>query len=690
MLSKEQYFTPLQKSIPFASSSKMNTFSSDVKRKKKKMKRKLAHNFSSPYYSENYPCLNNTNLSEKLNDESVLISGSIRPKLHSKELTSKKDNNENVFLNDYEAEISCKPIFIKNNRFYKNNNWYKEIMTVIHDEESEESCNEKHSDKVVITSNKTLEDYSSESVIIYPEIKSDNIKSLKQQKQLSSYSNSNKISLKLIEHLNKSSSKKENQSIINEHNKSQSYVSCDENMSMPYNSTLYESCYLFDEKEVFGNTTSLNVKHSVDGLKSKKPQMNELETSPLYNNSTETILKKFDPYLLYSASVSDFSNANDSNVKLSNKLALNENNEPNPFINSNLTSHLPVENINFESFSNQINCDTCNFESLTIADVSNSNRNNEENEKYDQFIFEESISKEFDEPLCLSFDKSSSILQSSSNLEQITAIHKQNSTDISSKENVDPNVSLVEKHVLITSSECSSKNILKYNDIILNLSNNRKIDSDHNTLHTLQNSSQDKFDTICHSHSFQFNMNNKLSNSNNSSIINQENFHPINDQLSNLFNQSENNSVGFENISNIKYENNTFTEDHTIVYNTKFDDNLKISQSNLTKNISRQKRYAIRFNNEDVFDENKTEVQNSTMPYLNQNQSLLSPLNALGFRLDPGKKWRRSMAILRSFIDGNLNQTSNCTLNNTKGRKWISTIDDVLRQQHISNSINLI
>lgn len=695
MLSKEQCSTPLLKSIPFSHNNKMNTISSDGKRKKNKMKKNLAHNFNSPYYSS----LNNTNLSEKMNDKSVLISGSIRPKLLNKEPSSKNNNNQNVFSNDYEAEICCKPITNKHSKSYKNNNWYKEVMAVIHDEEFEKSCHEKHSNRDVILSNKSLEDNSSEPVIIYPEVKSSTTKSLKQQKQLSSNSDLNKMSLQFIKDINKCSFEKENhdstldcskahiyKGVIDEANKkSQSFELCDENVSIPYDNSLYESCYLFDEKEEIGNNTSLSAKISVDTSKNILPQINELETSPpSYNNSTN-ILNKFDPSPLYSSCVLDSSNSNVSNVKLSNKLELNENNRLNSDVSSNHTSLLSSENINLESINNHIICETFNFESLTLVDVTNGIKIDEENEKYDQFIFEESISQEFDQPLCSSFNKS--ILQSSSSLEQITAIYKQNSIDINSKENTDPNnVSLVEKDMLKTSSEFSSNNSFKYNDVI-NLSNNRKIDSDHNTL---QNSSQDEFDTICHSNTFQFDMKNELSNSNNSCIIiNQEKFYPINDQSSCLFNQSEDIS-GFENISNIKYENNTIIGEHTTVDDTEFDNDLDTSKSNLSKNVSRQKRYAIRFNAEKVFDENNIEVQNSTTRYLNQNQSILSPLNAPGFRLDPGKKWRRSMIIMRNFIDGNLNQTSNCTLNNTKGRKWISTIDDVLRQQYIGNSIHLI
>lgn len=103
---------------------------------------------------------------------------------------------------------------------------------------------------------------------------------------------------------------------------------------------------------------------------------------------------------------------------------------------------------------------------------------------------------------------------------------------------------------------------------------------------------------------------------------------------------------------------------------------------------SRQKRYASRFQNNfkfDTIDDSTNEVYNPTQRYQDHSESIWFQQNTPGFHLEPGKKWRRSIIIVRNFIDRNLDQSTNSTQNITKGRKWNSTVDDVLRQQSISN-----
>lgn len=99
----------------------------------------------------------------------------------------------------------------------------------------------------------------------------------------------------------------------------------------------------------------------------------------------------------------------------------------------------------------------------------------------------------------------------------------------------------------------------------------------------------------------------------------------------------------------------------------------------------RRKRYASRFQSNLNLD-TTDEVYNSTQKYQNHSESICFQQNTPGFHLEPGKKWRRSIIIVRNFIDQNLDLTTNLTQNITKGRKWTSTVDDVLRQQSISNN----
>jgi len=98
-------------------------------------------------------------------------------------------------------------------------------------------------------------------------------------------------------------------------------------------------------------------------------------------------------------------------------------------------------------------------------------------------------------------------------------------------------------------------------------------------------------------------------------------------------------------------------------------DIIEINESNLSLFIPRRKRYAARFQSLDVIDEST------------QLETILTEENSTVFHLEPGKKWRRSISIVRSFMDRNMNES----INFTKGRKWAYTVDGVLRRQSISN-----
>lgn len=120
--------------------------------------------------------------------------------------------------------------------------------------------------------------------------------------------------------------------------------------------------------------------------------------------------------------------------------------------------------------------------------------------------------------------------------------------------------------------------------------------------------------------------------------------------------------------------------------------NILTDETNITNILeaskSRRKRYASRFQNNfklETNDDSTNAVYNPTQRYQDHSESIWFQQNTPGFHLEPGKKWRRSIIIVRNFIDRNLDQTANLTQNMTKGRKWNSTVDDVLRQQSISN-----
>lgn len=167
--------------------------------------------------------------------------------------------------------------------------------------------------------------------------------------------------------------------------------------------------------------------------------------------------------------------------------------------------------------------------------------------------------------------------------------------------------------------------------------------------------------------------------------------------------------------------NNVLLNDENIIFlencsqyssceeNLKYNDDIKLSkdcvvdsnqnlsiltdETNITNILetskSRRKRYASRFQNDfklETIDESTNEVYNSTQRYQDHSESIWFQQNTQGFHLEPGKKWRRSIVIVRNFIDQNFDLTTNLTQSITKGRKWNSTVDDVLRQQFISNN----
>lgn len=164
------------------------------------------------------------------------------------------------------------------------------------------------------------------------------------------------------------------------------------------------------------------------------------------------------------------------------------------------------------------------------------------------------------------------------------------------------------------------------------------------------------------------------------------------DTSSCLLSHFENRKTMFKDVSCVEYAEQSIIEKQTLMCNNTFDDKLeKTNASNFSNTNLRRKRYASRFDQsiklnsyKDFKNENNFEFQNSTHRYQDCSQSVLSQHNTTGFCLQPGKKWRRSISIVRNYINGQLDQTTNFTANTAKGRKWCSTVDNLLQLQHIS------
>eukprot|EP00102_Acyrthosiphon_pisum_P021946 XP_016659156.1 PREDICTED: uncharacterized protein LOC100159679 isoform X2 [Acyrthosiphon pisum] len=119
-----------------------------------------------------------------------------------------------------------------------------------------------------------------------------------------------------------------------------------------------------------------------------------------------------------------------------------------------------------------------------------------------------------------------------------------------------------------------------------------------------------------------------------------------------------------------KCEENTSTKNQINISISENDTN-DILETNESVFVPRRKRYAARFQNLEVIEE------------FSQLDTILTEENTTVFHLEPGKKWRRSISIVRGCMDRNMNES----INFTKGRKWAYTVDDILRRQSINTSI---
>lgn len=709
---RDQCSTPFQKTI-FAHGKQFNNISSKKKRKKNKSKINFICTLNHPYTptlskKPEYSYLNSSNLkvkeSKKYNqlEESVLISGShcLLPSktqqnskhkfLQSAIVNSHRRHRKQVLKNP--SKSNNKKIKNFNNSKEKNSNWYKDIMTIFNKEK-------------IINVEKTLEKDKSDSVIINYEATDVITKSLENCKESSPFLNVSKKLLQPTTYINKSSSEEDDDDSIVNFNKSKKHNSYknniaeikektiiekpipdelyDEDSSNLFNDSLYVSCYELPKNKVTQHIESPNVdcvnsiNVSIDDklfvdkcsiTNSKSPQQNQISSykssllNSLYNNINESCIDGLD-------------------IKSLCVLEQNKSNKSSNFINFNQSSHTSVnENISLQSSSNKFVKNAYKFNSQILLDVT---------DKFSDITIDDKVER-FDESSSLFLNKSSLnnsvsnnsslILHSSSASKLDTIIYKQNHSNVF-LENIDfNNMSLNKKDVDFLKTTCihySKNNNLKcddmYNDI--NSSNNKK------------NFFNKENDVLCN------NNQNELFNYSSSYITSEEKLPPNCNETSGLSNESKNIYSDFEDISCIKYEEQTTNENLTNIYNNTFDEKLEetTNTQNFSQNISRRKRYAERFQNininsieEHAHQNSIVEIQNSTHKYIDYTQSILHHQNVSGFRLEPGKKWRRSILIVRNFIDRNLDQTTNFTANESKGRKWISTVDDVLRQQSIS------
>jgi len=484
-------------------------------------------------------------------------------------------------------------------------------MNIFCDEESLE----KPKNQNVITTEEHINMCSLEPVLTYDTIQ---LNPSEQQKQSLPLSDLNNISILSLRHSNKSSSGNDNLSVlssvrsksnidnsiitIEESHPSEPSILYDKHLPTCTNSS-YESCYQLDKSKSIEDCRLTNVDYiSVNSSNDKDfaiktnnedyklLQLNQCKTLSSCKNSTCTIqnnleTEDFSNSCYSRQDYSKVSSADHLDFKLQNILDRIDNNKQSAYAENNQSSVIPLdENTILQSDNEQFNSYSPDSESQILLDVTTKFSDiiiDDTTEQYDESIKEKSVLGEFDRTYTSNLKQNiilnnSSILQSSSSLEQDTVIYKQIGTDaLHTKESAD------------------------YNNLLLN---DKSIEL---KSHVTTNRCKEN--------------------------INAENQINISDSVSN--------------------------------------DISEINESNLSVFMPRRKRYAARFQSLDVIDESSQLETNFTEE------------NSIVFHLEPGKKWRRSISIVRSFMDRNMNES----LNFTKGRKWANTVDDVLRRQSISN-----
>ncbi|KAL4113584.1 hypothetical protein QTP88_017190 [Uroleucon formosanum] len=638
ILSKEQCSTPLQKSMLFAHGNKFNSMSSK-KIKKNKLKKNLVHAVNTINSSElpsqlEHSHLKNSNTLRKINyeynnplEESIQISSSHFPP--SKNKYSENSTANNHLLNSSNNRLCRITKKKKPTSKEKNSNWYHKVMNIFCDEESINL--EKSRNQDFMTSEKHMNMCSFEPVLTY---ETKQLKPLEHQKPSLPLSNLINIPFQSIQNFNISSSENDNHSVLSldrsKSNRENSIITIDNikegtiEESQPSQSCIlynkypsecsnssYESCYQLDKSKAIEDSRLPNVDYaSVNSLNDEdfidKPnnedykllQLNQYRTPSSCKNSTSLIqnkIKKENTSNSYSLSYdySKVSSADHLDIRLLNILDRIDNNKQSAYTQNNEISLIPFYENNGLQSDEQNDCCPPDSESQILLDVTAKFSNiiiDDKIQQCDKSIKEESLFGEFDHTLDISLNTSnhkqdiilnnSSILQSSSSLEQDTVIYKQNCTT--------------------------------------------------DVLHTKENA-----------------------NYNNQSL---------NDQSFELKTH----------MPTVKCEEKTNTKNQINISNSENDTNNILETNESSVFMPRRKRYAARFQSLKVIEESS------------QLETILTEENTTVFHLEPGKKWRRSISIVRGFMDRNMNES----INFTKGRKWAYTVDDVLRRQSINTSIH--
>lgn len=670
--SRNQCSTPIQ-------SSTYNTYQNKLNNKKKSKIQKnlgsafdtqVSSNISNISKKSNYSHLNSSDSSTGINYqfnkfENSIIAGS---HLSKKKIIKKNINTVSSTVNNgiknrkvvsYKSKRHCIKKKEKSLSKESHSNWYRKVMNIIGDKETHSSKNlhnNEHRNEEIKT-DQSLENHCFKSDTLVHDLKNVTIKPLEQQLSLTSF-NLNNESFQSFKSIENSPLRNEfahdlvsnciisNKSNIVEdqiNDMSQSHILTDYNTSDSYCNSLYQTFYEVDENKVIESIRSPNTIYtSFVGEESLCDKPKAVDCKPSQQNKIESSLSSIikqntlpsDSSCNLDLNSSIESCADSLDIKLVN--ILERCRIPNVYPNFNQSS-LPVTNIDHKFNKQQSVCRESNSKSFMLQDVTN---------KFSNISLINEITHNDQSISNISRNSSSDSQSSHLGLEQNTVIYKQNCTDEFSKENVDnQNWFFDEKNIvpLITPNKCSLKeDSLKDNHLYESISSLTEEDITSDS--TLNN----------------YTKNTRI---------------------------QDNSLIDLIDVSPIKYVQNATIKDQTTT-SSNSSENLPITSK---INAPRQKRYGTRFlNNFDVieesFDINEFEVNNSSQKYVDHSQSKQFQQNIpAGFRLEPGKKWRRSIVIVRNFIDGHLDQTANFSQNITKGRKWSSTVDEVLRQQSLGN-----
>lgn len=674
--------TPLQTTPSFACGKTFNTYSSTNLKKKNisKTNRNLGHAFNISYSLEviktpDYSHLSGPSLSSRINYEhrlinkSVLLSGcNLLPPLNKKlVLKNKFTKNETYGYNQLEAEKYHKSNLKKPSKSHirikkkknstktKESNWCKNTMDILQKKipsPSKELFNINHDIIDEITNlEKSLVDYNHESITALCDTK--NLSTSEQQNKSPYPDLISNTSFQYIKNTNKSSSE--------------------------------EDCSSATD---FTNDGAIRWSQSNDADKSKLSN-NSLYVSCSYHLDESTESPKSDYMTIINVSANSQISV-DTHTGVNNKLSELVCDNPPCMLKNDVEFNRSCLNLD------NLNKSPINFD-LVDESVQNINRSNMC--VYNENSFQ-SVNLSYDSSVCPASDSESVCLLDITNklsdvkIDQHASIYKTNFTE--SKENID-NVFLIEENNDV-SLETSFKHpseicSVQHNDIYResNISSNNSIILNQFLNNSSLEMSKYLDNTIYHSDSSLLNVNVKSKSiiSDDSSIVNQIP-DELNSDQSSLFSQLKDDSTDFDNKPLIEFNEDTQYGHKANNLNDISYDNLGSITPNLSQS-TRRKRYAFRFSScinniiEESDDENQIDVQNSTKTHLNYTQSILPQKNVPLLRLEPGKKWRRSMLIARNFIDGNLDSTSYFTGNIFKNRKWSSTLDDIMQQQSIGN-----